>query len=308
MLGSLLSRLVQHLPGHTHDHLFTPYAPNGAPAQVLARIYHQYGDALADDVVPPQHLQFRALVQTILGASPVGLVALEGVNLKRVCSAYVACFERSEPYQFQLALWRADPVFRNALIEARERVTAALAANAAAEQARRKHYARWSECMAEPLDLRGETLLDLIRQMRPDDWHELTLRWNWDHGVVELNWITSQRDCDRATAVFALCAGNPGDIATRTSTYYSGFVRTLAARLENGFYPVADIAIDLTSRQRLAFERELSVARATGESPWQLPEGLLEHPGVRRHQPKYAITDGRLHYHYDYWLAHLASR
>ena len=308
MLGSLLTRLVQHLPGHAHDHLFTPYAPNGAPAQVLARIYHQYGDAFADDAVPPQHVHFRALVQSILGVNPVGLVALDGLDLKRVNSAYIACFERNESYQFQLALWRNDRAFRDALIAARERVIADLAANAAAEQARRKHYARWRECLAEPLDISGDTLLDLIRQMRPDDWHELALSWNWDHGVVELNWITSQRDCDRATAVYVLCAGNPGDIATRASTYYAGFVRTVAARLENGFYPVADLALGLSGRQRRGFERELAVARATGESPWQLPGSLLDHPGVRRHQPKYAITEGRLHYHYEHWLAHLASR
>lgn len=308
MLGSLLTRLVQHLPGHSHDHLFTPYAPDGAPAQVLAQLYHQYGDAPADEPVPPQHTHFRALVQRILGPAPVGLTALDGLDLRRVCSAYVACFERSEPYQFQLSLWRNDPAFRALLIETRESVIAALEDHAAAEEARRKHYSRWQECLAEPLDIRGDTMLDLICRMSPDDWHELALNWNWDHGVVELNWITSQRACDRATALYILCSGRPGEIATRVSTYCAGFVRTVAARLENGFYPVADLVLDLRERDRAAFQRELDAARSTGQSPWLLPEGLLDHPGMRRHAPKYSVTDGRLHYHYEYWLEHIARR
>jgi hypothetical protein len=308
MLGSLLSRLVQHSPGHAYDHLFTPYAPDGAPARVLNRIYRQYEAALADDFVPPQHGHFRALVQDILNASSHDIAALDGLDLRRVCSAYVACFERAEPFQFQLSLWRGDRPFRALLVEAREHVIAELAANAAAEQARRVHYSRWKECLAAPLDISGETPLDLIRKMRPDDWHEVALGWNWDHGVAELHWITSQRDCDRATAVHTLCKGNPGDIATYVSSYCSGFVRTLAARLENGFYPAAEFGLDLSMRERAAFARQLDFARATGESPWQLPEGLLGHPGVRRHQPKYAVTDGRLHYQYEYWLAHLADR
>ena len=49
-------------------------------------------------------------------------------------------------------------------------------------------------------------------------------------------------------------------------------------------------------------------ARDTGESPWQLPEDLLDDAGVRPHAPKYAVTDGAAHFHYEYWLKHLAPR
>jgi len=127
MLGSLLSRLVQQQPpGDAFDHLFTPYAPNGAPAQVLADICRQYAGALADEMVPPQHKRFRALVDAITGADPLALNRLDGLTLKRVTSAYVACFERFEPYQFQLTLWRNDPDFRAALVDAREKVNSGL--------------------------------------------------------------------------------------------------------------------------------------------------------------------------------------
>jgi hypothetical protein len=315
MLAKLLSRLVQPTSGRAHDHLFSPFAPNGASPAMLGAIYHQYANAYADEMVPPQHVQYRALIHAILGEDALGIDDLRGETLRRVRSAYVTCFERFDPYMAQLALWGRDAAFRTGLSEAREGVVDGLIPMKAAEDKRRAHYSRWKECLASPIDLQGATLIDLIRQMGPDDWHEIVLRWNWDHGVTELDWITSRRDCDRATAVLALCDGYPGHVARhKPSRYeqgawdYSGFVRTLACRLEGGFYPKAEIALDLSMRTRVAYERELEAARATDESPWRLPDELLDQPGIRKHAPRYAITDGQLHYHYEYWLAHVADR
>ncbi|MGQ0532496.1 MAG: hypothetical protein ACT4OF_07375 [Caulobacteraceae bacterium] len=307
MFTKLLSRLVP-LPASAHDHLFTTFAPEGAPAQVLNTIYHQYRDAMPDEVVPPQHVHYRALVNRIVGAT--GWRRLDGLALRRASSAYVCCFERAEAFEFQLALWRVEPEFRNLLIETRERLIAELIPLAAAESARRAHFSRWKECLATPLDIRASSLLGLIQQMGPDDWHEIVLRWDWRGGVAELDWITSQHECDRATAVFALCSGSPAEIATQREggEEHGWFVRDLAARLEGGFYPNAELGLQLPVRQRLAFEAELTTARATGVSPWQLPDDLVAHEGRRTHQPKYAVTSAQAHHHYEYWLAHLASR
>jgi hypothetical protein len=306
MLAKLLSRLVP-LPASAHDHLFTTFAPEGAPPQVLNTIYHQYRDAMPDEFVPPQHAHYRALVNTIVG--PRGWRRLDGLELRRVSSAYVCCFERAEAFEFQLALWRKDPNFRKRLAETRECVVAELIPLAAAETARRTYYARWKECLATPLDIEAPSLLGLVQQMGPDDWHEIVLGWNWDWGVAEINWITSQHECDRATAVFALCAGSPGEVATgRASHDHGWFVRDVAARLEGGFYPNAELGLDLSMRQQLAFEAELATARLTGVSPWRLPEDLVAHQGARAHQPKYAVSEGHAHYHYEYWLAHVAPQ
>ena len=305
MFAKLLSRLVP-LPASAHDHLFTTFAPEGAPPQVLNTIYHQYRDAMPDEFVPPQHLHFRALVDRIIGRN---WRRLDGVELRRVSSAYVTCFERSEAFEFQLALWRVDPDFRRLLTETRAQLIAELMPLAASESARRAHFARWKECLATPLDIEAPSLLGLIEQMGPDDWHEIVLRWNWDWGVDELNWITAQRACDRATAVFALCAGAPGEVATRHELReddHGWFVRDVAVRLESGFYPNAELSLDLPMRQRFAFESEMATARLTGVSPWQLPDDLVTHAGQRAHQPKYAVSDGRAHYAYEYWLQHLA--
>ncbi len=308
MLAKLLSRLVP-LPASAHDHLFTTFAPEGAPPQVLNTIYHQYRAAMPDEFVPPQHVHYRALVNGIVGAT--GWRRLDGVELRRVSSAYVCCFERAEAFEFQLALWRVEPEFRELLIKTRQRLVAELIPLAAAESERRAHFSRWKECLAAPLDIHADTLLGLIQQMGPDDWHEIVLHWDWNAEVAVLDWITSQHECDRATAVFALCSGAPGEVATRRDRRednYGGFVRALAARLEGGFYPNAELGLDLTMRQRAAFEVEIETARLTGVSPWRLPDGLLDHEGRRIHRPRYAVTDGRVRYHYEYWLEHLAPK
>ena len=193
MFAKLLSRLVP-LPASAHDHLFTTFAPEGAPPQVLNAIYHQYRDAMPDEVVPPQHAYFRAFVDQIVGAN---WRRLDGIELRRVGSAYVCCFERAEAFEFQLALWRIDPDFRRLLIGTRERLVASLIPLAAAESARRVHYSRWKECLATPLDIEAPTRAALIQKMSPDDWHEIVLHWDWNLGVAELDWITAQRSCDR---------------------------------------------------------------------------------------------------------------
>lgn len=305
MLAKLLSRLAHPLPSRSHDGLFTTFAPHGVSAATLRALYHQYDDAFADEPVPPQHKHFRALVHQIVGQKT------NASGLQRMRAAYAACFERSEAFEDAADIWLKEPEFRAALIDARQQIIAELLPTATADAARRKHFSRWRECLAAPLDLEGATRLDLIKQMGPDDWHEIMLNWNWDHGATELDWITSRRDCDRATAVVALASGKCGKHATHTEGAHewkhAGFVRTLAARLENGFYPIADLTLQLSMRKRWTFEQELETARATGESPWRIPEGLLDWEGIRVHEPKYAITDGRLHFHYEFWLEHGAS-
>lgn len=305
MLENLLARVVQPWTEARHDRLFTPFAPNGAPAQVLAGLYCEYADALPDEFAPPQHKHFRAQVQNLLGKA-ADLTRLHDATLRSVYALYAACFERSETFNFQLAQWRGDPAFRQTLIETRNEVIASLLALELAERQRRAHFSRWYEWRAAGIDLEGATLLDLVKQMTPDDWHEIVLRWDWDAGVGEVNWITAQRACDRATAIYALCSLRPGLVATTLDQgSHRLFVRTLAARLEGGFYPNAELGLVLTMRARLGFERELEIARATGESPWRLTADLLAHPG-HAHAPKYTLADGQVRFHYEHWLAHVA--
>lgn len=304
MLATLLSRFARPAPpGREYDHLFTSFAPNGASAHLLGALFHKYADAYPDEPPPPQHRHYRAFV--------LELIHLNGGQrppVERLNAAYIACFERDDAFQVLLKVWRNDQRFCERLNAVRDAVIADLLANEQAEIERRAYFARWRECVAEPIDLPGETLLEQIRRMSPDDWHEVALNWNWTWDVVELEWITAQRACDRSTAVYVLCSGWPGDIATHKSRPHAAFVRTLASRLEGGFYIKAEFGLALSMRKRAAFEGQLAMAAATGESPWQLPEGLLDHEGTRAHTPKYAVTEGAAHFQYDYWLQHIAPR
>ena len=159
----------------------------------------------------------------------------------------------------------------------RGEVIADLLEQNAADRARRAHFSRWYEWRGADVDLDG-ALLDQLRQMSPDDWHEIALRWDWDQGIEALSFITAQRTCDRATAVYILCCARPGLIATTLDQGRNRkFVLNLAAKLENGFYPNADLGLELTMRMRRDFELEIETARATGDSPWRLTNDLITH-------------------------------
>lgn len=305
MLQKLLSRLSPPSPGRAHDGLFATFAPEGASAATLRALYHQYDDAYPDEPTPPQYLQFRALVDWITEYEQ----RPDGLGLQRMRAAYVSCFERYDAFRVTLKRWRHDHPFRDALVAARRAVVAELAPREAADMARRRHYSRWRECRDTALDIEGDTRLALIQQMTPDDWHEIVRRWNWGHGFVEIDWITAQRFCDRATALYALCSLKPARfLATPPNAReqkLEGFICGLASRLENGFYANADFALDLPMRQHAAFAADLDALRATGCSPWLLPDGLLDHSGVRLPSPRYTINDGHVQYHYEHWLKHV---
>lgn len=46
-----------------------------------------------------------------------------------------------------------------------------------------------------------ECVIDWLKERGPDDWHRLSLGWNWDHGMTPLKWIVEQPECDKATAL-----------------------------------------------------------------------------------------------------------
>jgi hypothetical protein len=297
MLETLFSRLTPPPAGRVHDHLFSPFAPNGASAHVLSALFHRYAGAPPDEPPPPQHKHYRALVLEMIhahgGHSPPN---------ERLSAAYVACFERDDAFQVQLKAWRTDRAFCHRLAAVRLDVIADLLANERLEAARRAHFNRWAECHATPIDLEGETLIELIAQMAPDDWHEIALAWDWNAGIAPLEWMTAQRECDRATAVYILCAGWPGDVAVGKARPHAAFIRDLAARIEGGFYVSAEFGLLLSFRKALAFQNQLDAARATGVTPWRIPKDILAYAGVRPHAPVYAITNGHAHYQYDHWL------
>ena len=262
--------------------------------------------------MPPQHRHFRALVDRIIGKN-VNFARMDDRRAEAGLCAYACCFERSETFQFQLAQWRAEPDFRATCCrDARSELIADLLPHdgRGARAARALQPLVRMARRADSISRATTTARSRSSRWSPDDWHEIVLRWDWDLGVDELNWITAQRSCDRATA--RLCAvhraprphrhdARPGPASPVRS-------RRLAARLEGGFYPNAELGLELSDahaprvragdRDGARHRREPVAAHRTTSSPI----------AAATHAPKYTFADGQVRYHYDHWLAHVAPR
>ncbi|MGE0741686.1 MAG: DUF4274 domain-containing protein [Hyphomonadaceae bacterium] len=313
MLGKLLTRWSRPGVALPEDaHLFGSPPPRPTTAQHFLALRHRYKDALLDEPVPPQYRHFNAFAGRIhLGRRAEDLA---DVPVNRLRAAFATCFEPPGAFAVELRLWEREPAFHAAMLDVRRDVVAELTLRLTQQEARNAYYCRLDDCLSTPLDIRGENMVDLIQQMSPDDWHEIALRWDWDHGGAEFDWITAQRSCDRATALYVLCSLQPGEIATgetwnciQQDWDYSGLARAIAARLEDGFYSNAEFGLALSLRQERTFRASLEQARATGQHPWIIPADLLDHEGVRLHQPRYSVTDGVAHFDYGHWLERLAG-
>lgn len=158
---------------------------------------------------------------------------------------------------------------------------------------------------AAELDIKGDTLLDLVKQMGPDDWHELADKWDWDDHTPIMQWVVSQPECDRATAVIIMCLGNVQDVARWMTSYPAregeqwNLVWDIARRLGEGFYRKAELqcGINLTGKASL-----IEAARSTGRNPWQFPPGILT-DGHRKPQPRYTFDGRNIHFHPEEWIA-----
>jgi hypothetical protein len=59
-----------------------------------------------------------------------------------------------------------------------------------------------------------DVFLAWLHENGPDEWHRWTLSWNWDHGTELIEWIVSQPNCDKGTALSAYYLAQP-DFFTR---------------------------------------------------------------------------------------------
>lgn len=321
MLGNLLSRTqLRRLPDNHHefDVIFREGTfPFGISAEfLLACTYGQYRGSDRDSV-PVAYKYYSKFVEDILKDAKAD--KFEGLSDRHwwlLRSAHACCYERSQAFTHVLQNTR-DPWFAKRLVDTRLQLLPERAAEWGERERRRVHYRRRSECMEASLDITGATDADLLQQMTPDDWHQIVMNWNWDNGVSVLSWITSQPTCDRGTAAIAFFRGDPCHYAASSEPPqrhsdpawdYGGFIYALAGRLESGFYAKSELAPFQKERgiRQEYYQNSLEVLRATGRSPWLLPEDLISRPAVRVHTPKYDVNEGRFYFHYEYWLKHIA--
>lgn len=311
MLGNLFSKASRSLAGSVYDHLFDEddrvKPEQGGPYPVGLVLFLIWSTS---SLSKAKQKHYEDLVKHILGnqtwpKSRDEVIELFYQKQKPLQAAYICCFEPFQLFQHELNICH-DPDLRDRLIDTRTRLVAELIPENAARVAHRVRHSRFVECRAAPLDIIGETPLDLIKQMSSDDWHEIAGTWNWDMGAAELGWITSQPECDRSTAIDVMCLGNLCDVANYMTQYPSregqvwDMVHDIAERIGAGFYRKAELV-------GLCFDvRQIEVARATGRKPWLMPDDILVQKNARKHQPKYTMNDARVAWAYDYWLANIA--
>ncbi len=62
-----------------------------------------------------------------------------------------------------------------------------------------------------------DIVIDWLKERGSDDWHRLTLGWNWDIGMSPLKWIVEQPECDKATALQVFWHSGADNVAARSN-------------------------------------------------------------------------------------------
>lgn len=87
----------------------------------------------------------------------------------------------------------------------------------------------------------------------PDEWHELAQVWNFDRGILPLNWIVKQPLCDRATAqhIFwdltpwaLLRMSNDSDVGSGYAEEYK-LMANIVSRWNSGLFSRSELGINL---------------------------------------------------------------
>ena len=124
---------------------------------------------------------------------------------------------------------------------------------------------QWAESMSVWSDYPTQLMrcyADWLRKASAVQWHQAADAWNWDYGFPPMQWIASQRDCDRATAVLLYYLSGPSyflqhetEPHERTREGY-GLVATIRDRVRRGDYHRSEIAYD--PRHEFATEMRLA--------------------------------------------------
>jgi hypothetical protein len=134
-----------------------------------------------------------------------------------------------------------------------------------------------------------QVLLAWLKRHGPDDWHQVSIDWNWDAGVQILAWIAAQSECDRATAQNLIVIGGADyylRFADRAALLAAepynleafDLIMPIIARWNAGGYDRSEIAsyepAGLTSQRRR--HRAAEDALGHGHLPFRLADDVFE--------------------------------
>ena len=129
-------------------------------------------------------------------------------------------------------------------------------------------------------DENNQLLIEWMQERGPDDWHRVATNYNWDNGLAPLQWIISQPDCDKATALAIFWMSEPENLFEFSRedearedfcTEGSEIELAIANNFRRGFYRRAEIlfpadgAWSLDQWRSLEAEQPSDVARTTDE-------------------------------------------
>ncbi len=132
-------------------------------------------------------------------------------------------------------------------------------------------------------------LLDWLKRHGPDDWHQVSIDWNWDAGVQILAWIAAQPECDRATAQNLLVIGGADyylRFADRAALLAAepynlepfDLIMPIVARWNTGGYERSEIASYEPSSLTPQLRRHRAAEQAQGGRPlpFRLDDSVFE--------------------------------
>lgn len=149
-------------------------------------------------------------------------------------------------------------------------------------------------------------MIDWLSHQSPDVWHEVASNLNWDNSLPVLDWIVSQRACDRATAALVFWTAGPlySMRVLATNEWRCEDTHRLITKIlrnwKSGFYTRSELAWPedhradyRTARQSLGGSDPLAIPAdlllpIKGRKP-RLPEALLPENNLQLYELYYAL-------------------
>ena len=160
-------------------------------------------------------------------------------------------------------------------------------------------------------------IVEQLKLMNKDDWHQLIKTFNFDNGEKAIAWLVDQPALDMGSAVhFIMVSDLLSDLANppieetklRANTHQKN-VYTAIQNIITGYYSTHEFAAFDDPDDIRIYEKLRSDAAKQGGPRFTIPEDVLAFQGVRNPSPRYTFDgDNKVVYEYEFWKSHVLSR
>lgn len=97
-----------------------------------------------------------------------------------------------------------------------------------------------------------KALMEYLKTASPEDWHQVAWSWNYDSGTEPLEWIVSQPNCSKGTALLIYWTAGPRYMYQYANREEVGkynldvydLIKVIEEKYTSGFYQKDDIYFD----------------------------------------------------------------